>query len=165
MTNVLIPTDFTVRTLDIVTAAAQNIPGKLNVFMFHAFDMPDSLIDAMHRTGLNSHYNLITEELRMKCRQIKAACPDVSNISFRLMFGTTVAAFKNFAEANDIHVIVYPAGYSFLPVVRESVNPDRMFLKSRITVLRNLSLKGKVAGNTPVVHAEQTMAEAGLVMQ
>jgi len=145
MTNVLIPTDFTTQSLDLIPAAAQQVTGKINVFLFHAFDMPDSLVDAMNRTGLSSHHNLITEELRMKCRQIKNQCPDVANISFRLMFGTTAAVFRNYAEANDIHVIIYPAGYRFTPVVRESVNPDRMFLKSRISIVRNLTGRAKSA--------------------
>jgi len=139
MTNVLIPTDFTVQSLDLVSKAALRLPGKLSIFLFHTFDMPDNLIDAMHMNGIKNHNNLITEELRLKCRQLKADHANISSVCFRLIFGTTVAVFKNFAEANDIDLIIYPTGYKHVSVVRESVNPERMFLKSGVKVIRDLS--------------------------
>jgi len=139
MTNVLIPTDFSVSSLELINLAAQSMPGKMNVYLFHAFDMPDSLADAMIRTGGNGHYSLVTEELRLRCKQIKTANANISNISFRIMYGTTVSAFQNFAEANEINTIILPEEYFFIPVVRDSVNPERMLKKSGITVIRSLN--------------------------
>ncbi len=145
MTNVLIPTDFTAQSLELASKAALRLPGKLNIFLFHTFDMPDNLIDAMHMNGIKNHNNLITEELRLKCRQLKADHANISSVCFRLIFGNTVAVFRNFAEANDIDVIIYPNGYKHVFVVRESVNPERMFLKSGIKVIRDLSAIGNAA--------------------
>lgn len=164
MTNVLIPTDFSLQSLDVILPIARQVDEKLNIFMFHAFDMPDSLADAMRRTGIRGHHNLVTEELRLKCRQVKALCPNVSNISFKLMFGTTVVAFQNFAEANNIQLIIYPEGYKFMPVVRESVNPDRMFLKSMIVVMREIRPMQQ-AETTPAQPAATYAAESELVLQ
>ena len=163
MTNVLIPTDFTVRSLDLINNAVQHIPGKLNIFLFHTFDMPDTLIDAMHMSGIKNYNNLITEELRLKCRQIKADNASINGISFRLMFGSTVAVFKNFAEANNIDVIIYPTGYNYIPVVRESINPERMFLRSGIAVMRNVSIKNAPAG--AFTSQDDTQIPGTLVMQ
>ena len=148
MTNVLIPTDFTVQSLDLVSAASQQVPGKINAFLFHAFDMPESLIDAMRRTGTNSPDNLITEELRLRCRQIKALNPMIANISFKLMYGSTVAVFKHFADANNVEAIALPAGYKFTAVVRDSVDPTRMFLKSGIALIRDFDPKTQNAIDT-----------------
>ncbi len=133
--NIIIPTDFSLYSLDFAAQIAQAIPEKHNIFLFHAFDMPDSLLDAMKRVGQNSHSNLITEELRIRCKQIKTKHKSVSNICFRIMYGTTIAAFRNLAEADRIDMIVLPTGYRFAPVVRESVNPERMFKKSGIEVI------------------------------
>ncbi len=135
MTNVLLPTDFTTDSIATVKGAVKAIPGKLNIFLFHAFDIPDSLVDAMQRAGRRGHSDLITETLRLKCKQIKAAHPNISNISFRVMYGTMTTAFKNFAEANKIDTIYIPKDHKFAAVVRESVNYDRMFKKSGIQIV------------------------------
>jgi hypothetical protein len=164
MVNVLIPTDFSLGSLDIAAQAAQAVPDKLNIFFFHAFDMPDSLIDAMIKTGARGHNRLVTEDLRLKCRKIKAANPVINNISFRIMYGTTVALFRNFAEANAIDLIVYPENYRFVPAVRESIDPARMFLKSGIKVMRSLTTERErpVESKQATNHAIETNA---LVLQ
>lgn len=160
MTNVLIPTDFTVQSIDAIGAAAQHIPDRANFFLFHAFDMPQSLIDAMRLTGVKSHHNLVTEELRLRCRQVKEENLNIAGISFRLMFGSTVSVFRNFAEANKINLIVYPEDYVFLPTVRESVDPCKMFLKSQIPLMRTVVplLKGHNASDRQLLGRDQRMA-------
>lgn len=135
MTNVLSPTNFSTESLESVNAIVRNIPGKLNIFLFHAFDLPDTLIDAMHKVGRRGYTDLITEALRLKCKQLKTLNPDISNICFKVMYGTTVVAFQNFAEANKIDIIFIPANHKFFPVVRESVNYERMFLKSGLRIV------------------------------
>ncbi len=144
MTNVLLPTDFSTDSIATLNGAVKAIPGKLNIFLFHAFDIPDSLIDAMQRAGKRGHSELITEALRMKCKQVKAANPNICNISFRVMYGTTATAFKNFAEANKIDIIYIPKGHKFAAVVRESVNYDRMFKKSGIQIVNEANTKNLI---------------------
>ncbi|MES2702243.1 MAG: universal stress protein [Bacteroidota bacterium] len=136
MTNVLVPTDFSLRSLDLVGFAAKSIPGKLDFFLFHAFDMPDSLLDAMHRVGFKGHGDLITEDIRLKCKKLKAEHPAIGNIAFRIMYGTTVSVFKDYARANGIDVLVMPAT-SFVPATRESVNYESMFRKSGLRIISN----------------------------
>jgi hypothetical protein len=153
MTNVLIPTDFTLQSLELITAATQLITGRLNVLLFHAFDMPDSLMDAMHRNGVRSHSSLITEEIRVRSRQIKAAHPEIANIRFLIMYGSSVAVFKDFAAANEVDLIIYPAAYRYFPVVRESIDPDRMFLKSRLPIIRKLAARPVSANLRPELSA------------
>lgn len=139
MKNVLIPTDFSPVSLDLIANVAQALPGKINIVLFHALEMPDNLIDAMRRAGLKDHNQLISEALRIKCKKLKSMYNNINNISFKIMHGSTPAVFENYAEANDIDLIVYPEGYTFMPVVRESVNPERMFKKSGIEIMRRLT--------------------------
>lgn len=149
MKNVLIPTDFTPASLDLVATVAQSLNSKFNIVLFHALEMPDNLIDAMRRAGLKDHNQLISETLRIKCRKLKATYSNINNISFKIMHGSTPAAFENYADANDIDLIVYPEGYTFIPVVRESVNPERMFRKSGIELMRRMAPKKTVKEETP----------------
>jgi hypothetical protein len=139
MKNVLLPTDFSANSLDPIEIVAKMLPDKLNILLFHAFDMPQSLLEAFSKVGLNGHGNLVTEELRIKCKRIKQSHRNVQNICFRPMYGVTTMAFKNYSEANKIHLIALPPGYRFAPAVRESVDPTRMFQKSGIEILNKFN--------------------------
>ncbi len=136
MKNVLIPTDFTLNSLDYVAIAAKSVPFKCSIFLFHAFDMPQSLMDAIHKSGLKSHHKLVTEELRLKCKKIKSENSNIVDICFKTMYGTTVNAFRNYAEANDIDLIFLPADFEFKAIVRDSVDPTHMFEKAGLSIIR-----------------------------
>lgn len=146
MTNVLIPTDFSLQSLDMAAATIQHLPGKLNIVMFHAFDMPGSLIDAMHLGGFRNS-NIITEELRVKCCQLKAENANIASIRFQFMYGNTVTVFRQFAEANAIDLIMYP-DKNFGSVLPESVDPHRMFLRSGVKVIRDLTPRAIASAHT-----------------
>lgn len=135
MKRILVPTDFTLHSIDIAALAAKALGTKVDIYLFHAFEMPGSLTEAI-RYG---HGTLMTEELRLKCKKIKNQNSNISNISFRPMYGTTDAAFRNYAEANQVDLIVLPQEYKYTPVNSQSVNPLRMFRKSRIDILSDLT--------------------------
>ena len=65
------------------------------------------------------------------------------------MFGNSNAVFRNFIDANDIDLIVYPEYYVFRPVHGDSVNPHNMFMKSGTPMLRTF-LPRRKADNQPV---------------
>lgn len=159
MKNILIPTDFSPGSLDMIATVAAGADAKVNVILFHAFDMPVSLVDAMVRTGANGHYSMVTENLRVKCRKIKTTNQMVGNISFRFMYGTSAALFRNFAAANRLDMIALPENYFFVPVVRESVNPQHMFKKSGIPV----QLFSSVVASVPVRYASSNETRDRLV--
>lgn len=135
MKKILVPTDFTLASLQPVTRIATTVDGPVVIYLFHAFRMPGSLVEAMN----NSPHNLLTEEFRLRCRKIKAQCAHITQISFRPMYGTTLAAFRNYAEANDIDAIALLPAYTFIPVIPESVNPVHMFRKSGIPLITHFT--------------------------
>ncbi len=145
MKNVLIPTDLTLRSLDLVTQTAQVLDEKMNVILFHAFDMPDSMMDIVAGNRLSSYAKYMTEEMRVKCKRIKALHNHIQHIHFRCMYGSTMAAFKNYAEANKIDLIVLPEGYRFNSVVRDSVDMVRILERSGIDIIGDLTPPEKYA--------------------
>ena len=143
MNHILIPTDFSFTSVNFAAQAARQIGGKCNVYLFHALDVPDSLIEVMHRTGLRSDSRLITEEHRIRCKKLKSEYPEIANIYMRIMYGSTLAAFRSFTEANSIDIIFLPESYKFRAVVRDSVDPTDWFRKAGIpVVIRDLTRKG-----------------------
>lgn len=148
MHHILIPTDFTFTSVNYAAQAARQIGGKCNIYLFHALDLPDNLLDVMQRAGVRGDGRLITEDIRVRCKKVKSENYGIANIYIRILYGSTLSAFRNFAEANAIDFIFLPEAYKFRSVVRDSVDPTAWFRKSGIPVIVRQSVIGTVSNVT-----------------
>ncbi|MBX2906349.1 MAG: hypothetical protein KF744_09955 [Taibaiella sp.] len=145
MNNILIPTDFSPRSVNDAADAVRNIGGRSDIFFFHALDTPDSLTEAMTRLGVRGDGRLITDDFRANCKKIKNDHWEIMNIFIRIMYGSSLAAFKAFADANAIDMIFLPEHYKFRSVSRGSVDPASWFSRSGIPVVsRNTVLQNEL---------------------
>lgn len=160
MRNVLVPTDFSPASFDLVEKAIHTMGGQpVNIILFHAFQMPFFISDLI-RNQRQPYHDLLTDGFRNACKQIKQQYPkQVNSIVFRHPYGNTPAIFRNFADAHDIDLIVYPEPYEFVPVHKDSVNPDRLFKKSRIPLLRQFKPKRRII-SIPEIKAVEEEAVA-----
>jgi hypothetical protein len=142
MRNVLVPTDFSTASFDMVEKAIHTMGEQvLNITMFHAFQMPFFVSDLI-KNQRQPYHDLLTDAFRNNCKQLKQQYPkQVHSISFRHLYGNTPAVFRHFVDANEIDLIVYPEPFEFIQVHPDSVNPDRMFKKSRVPLLRQFKPK------------------------
>jgi hypothetical protein len=145
MRNVLVPTDFSSASFDLVEKAIHTMGEQVvNITMFHAFQMP-FFVSNLVRNQRKPYHDLLTDVFRNNCKQIKQQYPkQVNTIVFRHLYGNTPAVFRHFVDANDIDLIVYPDQYEFFPVHPDSVNPDSMFKKSRVPLLRQFKSKRRI---------------------
>ena len=160
MRNILVPTDFSSASFDLVEKAIQTMGEQVvNITMFHAFQIPFFVSDLI-RNQRQPYRDLLTDSFRNNCKQIKQQFPkQVNSIVFRHLYGNTPAVFRHFVDANDIDLIVYPEQYEFVPVHPDSVNPDRMFKKSNVPLLRQFKAKRRLV-TIPEIRAveEETVA-------
>jgi hypothetical protein len=132
MKNVLLPTDFSIESLELIDKTAKSIADKLNIYLFHAYEIPSGSNKTIAQKN-----NLITEQLRQRCRRIKANNKNICNISVKLMQGASHAIFSNFTNNHKIDVLVMPHKYVYIPPTAESVSPIKLFRKSTIEKLSN----------------------------
>jgi hypothetical protein len=127
--NVLIPTDFTVHSLDLIVAAARQFEGEqLNITLLHALSMPDSIMDLMFLSRNNDRYKLITKEFENACTIVKNRYASViQRITVRFMHGSTRAVFRNFVEASQADVLICPVDYSFQKASVDSIDISKLF--------------------------------------
>lgn len=147
MTNILIPTDFSTASLQLAEQAVQALEIKAaNIILFHAFEMPDSEFDLLVPGRKKPYTNLMTDDLRHACKQLKEQYPkNIQKICFKFMEGSTVNLFRNFVDANEVDLIVCPDHYNYKPVHKLSVDPRALFKKSGIKVIREFSQRKKDA--------------------
>jgi hypothetical protein len=143
MTNILVPTDFTPASLKMAENALKiGNYDKCNLVLFHAFQMPDSPYDILGACYRDPSCELITEQFRLACKQLKDEyAKKVNGIYVRCLTGSTRAVFRNFAEANDIDLIYCPEEYVFRPAHTRSVDPCYLFKKCGIPMLKSGAFK------------------------
>lgn len=137
MKNVLIPTDFTTDSLHLVHKAAETLRGgKCNIVLFHAFNLPDDIIDLMFISREKIYKGLITDEFRNQCKKMKNLhFETIHSINVKYMYGATLRLLKNFIDANKIDSIVLSDNLQLLMPHKYSYNPVSLLKKSGIPVI------------------------------
>lgn len=151
MTTILIPTDFTLQSLNMVKDVASGFRGqRLNIVLFHALYMPTDVHDLLFLSPKVPHEK-ITEEFRHACTVIKKKNNEViTQIIFRHMYGSTNAVFKNFIEANKIDAIFMPEHIVLKRAFDNSVELRPLFKKAAIPFITEAApaIEVKKSNNT-----------------
>lgn len=136
MKNILIPTDFTVHSLDIIVATAEKYKAEqLNILLMHGLSMSDSISDLMLFSRNNDRYKLISKEFENACMIIKNRYASViHNLSVRFMHGNTRHIFRNFLHANQIDLIVFPADYTLQKACEQSIDVAGLLKHARCNI-------------------------------
>lgn len=146
MINILVPTDFTAESLQLAENALRSGNyEKCNVVLFHAFQPPVSPLDMLGTKHKDPSSELMTESFRQACKQLKDNYGNkVNKIIVRCMTGCTRAMFRNFVEANDIDLIYCPEEFYLKPAHLRSVDPQFLFKKCGVPVVKNNTRKTEV---------------------
>lgn len=143
MRNVLIPTDFTLQSLQLAQKALDALDHQpTNIILFHAFDINMQSPELLGSSRRLPYAEVLTDEFRNGCRRLKTTYSKfLKEVNIRHMYGSTVPVFRNFVDANDIDLIICPNDFVFSKVTESSVNPDKMFRKSGVPVLHPVTRK------------------------
>ena len=158
MKNVLIPTDFSNDSFQLIGKTAETLSNeKFNVILFHAFDVPSNLGELMFLGREKIYTNLVSDEFRSSCKKVKNIyIRNVNSISVRYMYGCSVRLFKNFAEANEIDLIVLPTGLQLAMPHKYSYNPVSVLKKSGVEILSSFNA---VKPTFSIIRSESIIAE------
>jgi len=123
--TILIPTDFSIESLNLFKAAAQSaITERVNIVFFHAVYSPNSMVDLLFRSQQKRNELLITENFRNGCTIIlNKFASSISSNRIEFFSGNTQTAFQNFLEGNRITEIFIPKNYTLRKTSALSFNP------------------------------------------
>lgn len=115
MKNILIPTDLTIESLQLLSEAIRSNPGEeLKIVLIHGLRASDSIQDLLFFKRDNKSEDLIKRDFKNAYEIIKNR--NASSVkSFQIEFygGFTNSAMRNFIEAHQIDEIYLPRGYKF----------------------------------------------------
>ncbi|GEC78385.1 hypothetical protein [Flavobacterium aquatile] len=152
--TVLIPTDFTVQSLNILKSVLSTNESnvKLDIILLHGLSLNDSIRDLLFSSKYQQIESLTTPEFEEACEVIKNKFDSqISSLRIDLFTGYNVAAFNNYLEGNRV-VDIYVSDKKPVFTNKKSFDLSRFIEKSSANVITvdaipnaNFSEKGKVA--------------------
>lgn len=113
--TVLIPTDFSIESLNLFKYAAQHAPESLNIVLVHGIHLSDSIFDLLFRTRTGSISKLTNPDFDDACRILcNKYASRINSLRIEIFSGFTQSAFQNFLEGNRITEILAPKTYQLV---------------------------------------------------
>jgi hypothetical protein len=137
MKTILIPTDFDEvsvhRTHDLLDSMKNE---SVKIIFFHAYKITDSISDLLMLSRRTAEYGQISETFHKACYNLQKTFKNkVDLLSIEYFYGSTMAAFRNFAEAHNVSHIHYPEAYQYKKISKYSIDPLTFLNRSGIPVL------------------------------
>jgi hypothetical protein len=133
MKTILIPTYFDDQSFTELQQIVENSPNeKFNFIFFHAYKLTDSISDLLMLSRRTTEYGQIPEQFHKSCYDFKANNDNVTSIRIEYFYGNTIAAFRNFVEANEITEVYFPKNYKFSQISKHSLDPSILLAKCKI---------------------------------
>jgi hypothetical protein len=126
MKNILVPSDFSIKSLHIVEQLLDQFHGEqLNIMLFHQFQLPDSITELIMFGREQKEYDYVSEAFWQACHRLRQQYqPHIQVVRPKCFYGNTFSVFQNFLEGYLIDLIVYPADYEFRKLSKDSIDPD-----------------------------------------
>ncbi|EHQ30494.1 hypothetical protein [Mucilaginibacter paludis] len=137
MKTILIPTDFKVESLNCISDLFKRVyPEKLNIILVHMLDITDSIQELLMLSRRSTEYKHISPEFYKALAQIKANYADrLDRVNIEFFFGSTVAVFKNFLEANQVDSVVLLNDYHYDMLTEDGIDPLLLVNRSKAHVI------------------------------
>lgn len=162
MKHLLIPTDFSIQSLNAVHAAIaahENGEDKLKITLFHLLSMSTDLSELVFRSMTNKHYEMVSSEFKDACEILQNRYSSkVKSITVKFGFGNTVQYLKNYLEGAKIDMVIIPSdveltlpstrSVEMIPLLkRTGVSMDIISTKKSAQQLTDLSIINMMPGN------------------
>ena len=137
MKKVIIPTDFTVESLQLIEYAILNFPKrKLDITLVYGFKLPDTKWGLVHFSERGEIKKLTTEAYANAKNVFEREHSDaIGRLDIKLFTGCNSMAFQNFIELLDVHDAIVPTGNFLNFNNSKCFDPTRFIRKSIVNVI------------------------------
>lgn len=134
--TVLIPTDFSIESLNLFKHASQEAnDGAINVIFFHGVSLNFSITDLLFYSKKALVASLSNNDFHNACEIItNKFASRIYSTRIEIFTGTKQHAFEQFVEANRVNEILIPKEYTFKFSDSRSFDPTPFVKKSSLPV-------------------------------
>ena len=135
-TNILIPTDFSVASLNAVNVLLEKTEQRFNIVLVHFLQLSDSISELLMLNRRSREYQYITPEFEEQLNTLRQNYPgQVTSLCTEFFYGNTVAVLKNYLEAKQIDTIVILQGHTYAKLTKNSIDPSLLIQRSGCKVV------------------------------
>ena len=137
MKHILIPTDFSIASLQAVHTAIAHYPAtEIKITMLHLLDMPSGIGDLLIRTVRREPTHLINSEFKKACEIIRNKYNSkIKELNVVFRYGTTKNYVQNLLEGLNVDTIAYDPSHKYKSVHADSVNMIPLLKRSGYEVV------------------------------
>lgn len=158
MKRILIPTDFSGQSLDILTDyLLSSNENEVSVLFFSVVKLSDSITDLLLLSKRTKEIELIPKSFENYCNCIQKEFVRIKEVRFEYFYGNTVALFRNFLDANRIDEIVYDPSIKMEMITKASSDPIEMIDRCKWNkwIPSRKQSSGKLTAEEKAIYAEQ----------
>jgi len=137
MNHILIPTDFSVRSLHLVRYALNHFSGKnITVTLFHMIELPGGITDLLMIPRERKYLKLMNKNYREGIDMLTNSYGSrIESIRTQFVFGNRQTIFDQFVTAQRATVIVFPDNFDLTMPESSSIHPLPFIRKAKIPVV------------------------------
>lgn len=133
--KVLFPTDFSIRSLNVVLDYVKNSNELLDITLVHGYENSNSIFDLLFETKSKKMGKLQTNEFEESCKLIQNTHQSkIKYLNIEILPFSTRRYFNNFVEANKFDSLVCPQGFQTIQTNKNSFDLIPLISKSRYNV-------------------------------
>lgn len=134
--TILIPTDFSIESLNLFKEAAQSVEiGSVNIIFLHCVHLSDSIFELLFFSKKDLIDSLINPDFNDACKIIRNKYSSHINSALVEIFsGLTQTAFQNFLEGHRVDEIYVPKNYTLKLTDKRSFDPMPFIQKATVPV-------------------------------
>jgi hypothetical protein len=154
MKHVLIPTDFTVDSLNAVHAAISIYEDEqLVITLFHLLAMPNDISDLLYKSRRRRHEEMVTEEYNEALQVLQNRNSSrFKSIRIKFGFGNTVAYLQNLLEGEKVDRVLLCPDIKLIPPSARSIDMIPLLNRTGITI-----------DNIPTKNVRKNMVDIGVI--
>ncbi len=155
MKKILVPTDFSIGSLNVIHSIAARFNEPVQVILFHAVYVSNNISDLLFMTR-NIKQTYITNDYREACEILKNKYFSRIHLKTDFFFGSSSMAFNNFVEANNADYIAINAQHTYKETYKNSIDAIPLIRRAKCEVL---SLNVEAVSPARKISEQETLSE------
>ncbi len=148
MKTVIIPSDFSISSLQVAETIVRNASEEVNILFIHLFHVADDIQDLLFSNYRKKEYEFVSEEFRRECEILKEVFPStLKSIKIEFFYGSKLAVFKNFLDYNNADFIGYSKRYGMPKLSKSSIEALPVMMKCGLPLIDADQIKESVFSN------------------
>lgn len=136
MKTVIIPSDFTMKSIEMAEAIVRGSKEETRIIFIHLFHVADDIQDLLFSNYRKREYDFVSEEFWKECNMLKSLYPQaLKSTKVEFFYGNKLAHFKNFLEYNEADMMAYSKSYGIPKISKSSIDALPVILKSGLPLI------------------------------